>query len=154
MKPSAIKLLILFICCARMAYAAQNEEVYIKEYASKKGDVAPITFLLTKDSLIISEVSFKVYYSNNAITQITRTDNNKHLVYTRLKDGNIADEHDHRFPVLGYTSAWLARHNAFSNVYPMLHANYLQLTNAEKLRILEALAEKYPPLHSKRKSSR
>ena len=114
--------------------------VYIYEYAMKKPNQAHIGFIIIDNDLIVQDIYFTVNFSKGQVKNVFRRDNaiTNTIQYSKREDGNILIE---RNKFLCYDSEnFISREKRISdNIYKMISHSFLEMTNKERLKILNEL---------------
>lgn len=118
-----------------------NGDVYIYEYAMKKPNQAHIGFIIINYDLIVQDIYFTVNFSKEQVKNISRRDNaiTNTVQYSKREDGNILID---RNKFLCYDSEnFVSRQKLISdNIYKMIHPSFFEMTNKERLKILNELS--------------
>jgi hypothetical protein len=146
MKVLILILLFMLTCCDRadgqlFQLSIVDGDVYIYEYAMKKPNQAHIGFVVISNDLIVKDICFTVNLSNGKIKNIFRREQVivNILQYSKREDGNILIE---RNELLCYDSEnFINRKKRISDsIYKMISISFLDMTNRERLKILNELS--------------
>lgn len=117
--------------------------VYIYEYAIKKPNQAHIGFIIINNDLIVQDICFTANFSKGKLKNVFRMDvaitNTRQ--YSKKEDGTILIEKN---GFLCYDSeSFINRKKRISdNIYKMISPSFLEMTNKERLKILDELSMK------------
>jgi len=113
--------------------AVIDGNIYIYEFAIKKPGRANLGFVIV-DSNLYQKVSFDIHFSKDQITKVTRTISPSH------SDNKITK----RLGSFYYSSEDFVNKRRLipDNVYKMISIAFLEMTNKERLKILNELSMK------------
>jgi len=146
MKTLIIILLFMLTSCSKVDGQSPrmkiiDGEIYIYEYAMKKPNQAHIGFIIIDNDLIVQDIYFTVNFSKGQVKNVLRKDNTitNIIQYSKSEDGNILIE---RNKILCYNSEnFISREKRISdNIYKMISSSLLEMTNKERLKILNELS--------------
>ena len=107
----------------------------------KKPNQAHIRFIIINNDLIVQDIYFTVNFSKEQVKNISRRDNaiTNTVQYLKREDGNILID---RNKFLCYDSEnFVSRQKLISdNIYKMIHPSFFEMTNKERLKILNELS--------------
>ena len=107
-------------------------DIYIYEFAIKRPGRANLGFIIV-DSNSYQDISFDVYFSKGKINKVNRT------ISPVYSDDNIAD----RLGNFYYSSDDFVKKYRLipDNIYKMISPSFLEMTNKERLKILNKLSK-------------
>lgn len=115
-----------------------DKGLYIFEYYSKIYGQATLCFLETQDTLAL-QTSFKVYYTKDKISRVTKTVDSSKYKYQKKEDGNV---YVYGLKTICYSSKNFKEKKVYSDrFYKLLSVNFFDLDNKERLEILNRLAQ-------------
>ena len=142
-----ILLFMLTSCNMANGQSPQTEiidgDVYIYEYAIKKPNQAHIGFIIINNDndLVVQDIYFTVNFSKGQVKNVFRRDNaiTNTVQYSKREDDNILIDKN---MFLYYDSEnFINREKRISdNIYKMISLSFLEMTNKERLKILNELS--------------
>lgn len=86
--------MIVSSCEKESDFQITDGNVYIYEYPRKNYGQAIMGFIITNDSLVVQDISFKIYFSDDKLKKVKYGENKRFLLrgYERKDDGNIEIE--------------------------------------------------------------
>lgn len=107
-------------------------DVYIYEFAIKRPGRANLGFIIV-DSNSYQDISFDVYFSKGKINKVNRT------ISPVYSENNVADKLGNFY----YSSDDFIKKRRLipDNIYKMIDSSFLEMTNKERLKILNKLSK-------------
>ena len=133
-------LMIVSSCEKESDFQIVDGDVYIYEYSRKNYGQAIVGFIITNDSFVVQDISFKIYFSDDKLKKVLKYNENKRLrSYVKKEDGNIEIE---GLLVLCCSSENFKKEKRDSDeFYKILSDDFLNIENKERLRILYELSK-------------
>ncbi len=120
-------------------YLTGDEGLYICDYASKIFGQTTLVLVELNDSTAI-ESSYTIYYTK---TKIKRVVKRKHIIKYKSINKNNGNISFNDYKTIYYTSKNFANHRRLNSdiFYHLLSPKFFDISNKEKLKILESLCE-------------
>ena len=120
-------------------YSTGDKDLYICEYASKIFGQTSLTFLEIDDSTAI-ESSYTIYYTKTVIKRVVER---KHIIKYKSINKNNGNISFNDYKTIYYTSKNFANIRRLNSdiFYHLLSPKFFDISNKEKLEIIESLCE-------------
>ena len=115
-----------------------QENIYIYEYSSKIHGQAIIGFVFTDNSLMVDNISFRVFLHKNKIQRIEMCENKCSYRYNQNRDGNI---YVGKINKVCYNSHNFSNKKLYGDVfYSIFSDHFLKMNNENRYRTLVELS--------------
>lgn len=134
-----ICLLMIFSSCEKETdIRVVQGESFIYEYPGKIFGQTIIGFLIVQDSLIVQDVGFKVFFTENKIKEVKKTISNISQTYEIKDDTGIYVRGLNRTAYI--SEEFMQKKINSDSLYMMLDKDFLAKSNGERLKVLLELS--------------